>query len=282
MKSGLVLEGGAMRGLFSAGVCDVMMEHHVKFDGMIGVSAGAAFGCNYKSHQPGRVLRYNLKYCNDPRYCSLRSLLKTGDLFGADFCYHEMPERLDIFDVKTFEASPMEFYVVCSDVETGKPVYHRCDKVTYDMLEWMRASASLPLVSRIVEVDGYKLLDGGICDSIPLRQFETMGYDRNVVVLTQSKGYQKEPNKMVPLLRTVLKKYPRIIEAIARRHEMYNETLAYIEGREADGDVFVLRPEGKLPIKRVEHDPKVLQEVYDRGRAVSAKALPALMDFLKK
>lgn len=282
MKSGLVLEGGAMRGLFSAGVCDVMMEHHVKFDGMIGVSAGAAFGCNYKSHQPGRVLRYNLKYCNDPRYCSLRSLLKTGDLFGADFCYHEMPERLDIFDVKTFEASPMEFYVVCSDVETGKPVYHRCDKVTYDMLEWMRASASLPLVSRIVEVDGYKLLDGGICDSIPLRQFETMGYDRNVVVLTQPKGYQKEPNKMVPLLRTVLKKYPRIIEAIARRHEMYNETLAYIEGREADGDVFVLRPEGKLPIKRVEHDPKVLQEVYDRGRAVSAKALPALMDFLKK
>ena len=282
MKSGLVLEGGAMRGLFSAGVCDVMMEHHVEFDGMIGVSAGAAFGCNYKSHQPGRVLRYNLKYCNDPRYCSLRSLLKTGDLFGADFCYHEMPERLDVFDVKTFEASPMEFYVVCSDVETGKPVYHRCDKVTYDMLEWMRASASLPLVSRIVEVNGYKLLDGGICDSIPLRRFEAMGYDRNVVVLTQPKGYQKEPNKMVPLLRTVLKKYPRIIEAIARRHEIYNETLAYIEERKANGDVFVLRPEGKLPIKRVEHDPKVLQDVYDRGRAVSAKALPALMDFLKK
>lgn len=282
MRSGLVLEGGAMRGLFSAGVCDVMMEHHVSFDGMIGVSAGAAFGCNYKSHQPGRVLRYNLKYCKDPRYCSLRSLLKTGDLFGADFCYHEMPEHLDVFDVKTFEASSMEFYVVCSDVETGKPIYHRCDKVTYEMLEWMRASASLPLVSRIVEVDGYKLLDGGICDSIPLRQFEAMGYERNVVILTQPKGYQKEANKMVPLLRTVLKKYPRIVEAIARRHEMYNKTLAYIEEREASGDAFVLRPETKLPIKRVEHNPEILQDVYDRGRAAGTEALPALLKFLKK
>lgn len=140
IKTGLVMEGGAMRGLFTAGIIDVLMEENIILDGAMGVSDGAAFGCNYKSNQIGRVLRYNKKYSKDPRYCSVRSLIKTGDMFGADFCYHELPDTLDVMDKETYNQSPMEFYVVCTDVETGKPVYHRCDRLDAKELDWMRAS----------------------------------------------------------------------------------------------------------------------------------------------
>ena len=228
MKRGLVLEGGAMRGLFTAGVLDTMMEHGIEFDGIVGVSAGAAFGCNSTSKQIGRTLRYNIKYCNDPRYCSFLSLLKTGDMYGAKFCYHDLPEKLDIFDFQTFESNKTEFYIVCTNIETGEPVYHKMEKCDYDELEWMRASASMPLVSRVVEVGGKKMLDGGISDSIPLKYFESIGYDRNVVVLTQPEGYLKSKNKMISLIRLRLKKYPKLVDAMARRHEMYNSTLEYI------------------------------------------------------
>ena len=148
VKTGLVLEGGAMRGLFTAGVIDVMMEHDLEFDGLIGVSAGSNFGCNYKSCQPGRVLRYNLRYASDPRYMGLRSLLTTGNLVGAEFAYHTLPLELDIFDTKRFEENPMEFYLVTTDVATGRPVYYRMDRVNRDSLEWLRASASMPAVTR--------------------------------------------------------------------------------------------------------------------------------------
>ena len=207
-KTGLVLEGGAMRGIFTAGVTDIMMENGIDFDGVIGVSAGAAFGCNYKSKQNGRAIRYNLKFCNDKRFCSVQSLIKTGDMFGAEFCYHELPSKHDIFDTKTFEENPQEFYVVCTDVITGKPVYKRLDKAEYNDLEWIRASASMPLASRIVEIDGYKLLDGGISDSIPLAYFQKIGYEKCVVILTQPKGYIKTPSKSIYAAKLMLRKYP--------------------------------------------------------------------------
>ena len=192
MKKGLVMEGGGMRGLFTAGVIDVFMENGIEFDGAAGVSAGAAFGCNIKSRQPGRVLRYNMAYCKDSRFCSMRSLLKTGDMFGAEFCYHTLPYELDLFDTEVYDTNPMEFHVVCTDVETGLPVYKNCMKADHIAMEWFRASASMPLVSRVVEVDGYKMLDGGIADSIPIAYFKSIGYDRNVVILTQPKEYRKE------------------------------------------------------------------------------------------
>ncbi|MFR2189268.1 MAG: patatin family protein, partial [Blautia sp.] len=185
MKTGLIMEGGAMRGMFTAGVIDVLMEAGVCFDGAIGVSAGAVFGCNYKSRQIGRVIRYNKAYCQDPRYVSFRSLLRTGDIYGEEFCYHELPDRLDPFDVKTYEENPMDFYVVCTDVETGKPVYHNCLKGDAEDIQWMRASASMPALSRFVNLDGHMLSDGGTADSIPVRFFESIGYERNVVILTQ-------------------------------------------------------------------------------------------------
>lgn len=280
MKKGLILEGGAMRGMFTAGVIDVMMEHDIAFDGAIGVSAGAVFGCNYKSHQIGRSLRYNTKFCQDPRYASFRSLLTTGDLYGADFCYNEIPNKLDPFDVETYQNSPMEFYVVCTDVETGKPVYQKCMTGDAHDILWMRASASMPLVSRIVEVDGYKLLDGGISDSIPIRQFQKLGYDRNIIILTQPLDYVKPKNQMVPLLRIMMRKYPNLVRTMRFRHDIYNATTAYIRKLEQKGRVLVIRPEAPLNIARVEHDPKELTRVYQLGRSVAEKRLEEMQAFL--
>lgn len=282
MKKGLVLEGGGMRGMFTAGVTDVMMENGIAFDGLVGVSAGACFGCNYKSRQPGRSLRYNLKYCSDPRYCSFRSLVKTGDLFGADFCYLEIPQKLDPFDYETFLNDPMEFHVVCTDVESGKAVYRRLTHARNNEMLWIRASASMPLVSRIVEADGLKLLDGGIADSIPLKYFEGLGYERNVVVLTQPEGYTKSPNRMLPLMRRALRKYPRVVETMARRHEVYNDTTAYIRRREAEGACFVIQPESKLEVGRVEHDPEKLRAVYELGRRTMLRRLDGLKAYLEE
>ncbi|MBQ7345777.1 MAG: patatin family protein, partial [Oscillospiraceae bacterium] len=176
MKKGLILEGGAMRGMFTAGVIDVMMEHGIGFDGAIGVSAGAAFGCNYKSKQIGRVIRYNTRFCQDRRYGGFRVLLKTGNYYSKEFCYEEVPLKHDLFDFDTYEADPMEFYVVCTDVDTGKAVYHRFEGRNDHGFEWIRASASMPLVSEMVQIDGRKMLDGALADSIPIRYFESIGY----------------------------------------------------------------------------------------------------------
>lgn len=282
MKKGLILEGGAMRGLFTAGITDVMMENGIVFDGAVGVSAGAAFGCNYKSGQIGRAARYNIKYAGDPRYCSLRNLVKTGDLFGVDFCYKKIPLELDVFDTPAFTSNPMDFYTVATDCETGKAVYHKCYDGLGDDLLHIQASASMPLVSKIVEVGGHKLLDGGIADSVPLRFFEKMGYDRNIVILTQPADYRKEKSSMLPVMRLVLRKYPKVVEAMARRHEVYNETLEYIAKREAEGAVLVIRPENALPIKRLEKDPEVLKSVYETGRAEGKKQLSRIVEYLSE
>ncbi len=282
MKTGLVLEGGAMRGMFTAGILDVFMENGIEFDGAVGVSAGAAFGCSFKSRQIGRTIRYNKKYCGDKRYCSLWSLIKTGDMYGVDFCYRELPEELDIFDNDAYDQNPMEFHVVACDVETGKPIYKKCNKVREGLLDWLQASASMPLVSRIVEIDGHKLLDGGICDSIPLRYFEEMGYDRNIVVLTQPAEYRKKTNGAMPLIRFFLKKYPKVIEAMENRHLMYNEQADYVAKREATGEILVLRPKTKLDLSRTEKNPDKLQAAYDLGRETALERLDEIKEFLIK
>ena len=278
--TGLVLEGGAMRGLFTAGVLDVLMEQNIRMDGVIGVSAGAVFGCNYKSGQIGRTLRYNTRYCRDWRYASLRSLILTGDLFGEKFCYHDIPETLDPFDKESFRSNPMPFWCVCMDVETGEAVYHRCDEGGADDLRWFRASASMPLVSRVVEADGRKMLDGGAVDSIPLRAMEKLGYGRNVVILTQPEGFVKEPNRLMPVIRLVLKKYPRLVEAMARRHDMYNETIAYVKEQEQRGNCLVIRPPCRLDVKQVEKDPEKLRAVYQLGREEAEKRLAEIRAFM--
>jgi len=281
MKKGLVLEGGAMRGLFTAGIIDVLMEEGIEFDGVIGVSAGACFGCNYKSGQIGRTLRYNLKYCKDPRMAGIRSLLFTGDIYGAEFCYRDIPKKLDVFDTEAFIASPMEFHVVATDLNTGKPVYHKCVDGGDNDLDWIRASASMPLVSRIVEADGMLLLDGGISDSIPLKYYQSIGYEKNLVILTRPQNYVKGPNKLMPLMNLRLRRFPNFLKTMANRHNDYNEAIRYIRKEEQKGTTFVLCPDEELPISRVEHDPERIQNVYNIGREVAYRNLEKIKDFLE-
>ena len=279
MKKGLVLEGGAMRGLWTAGVTDVMMEHDIRPDGLIGVSAGAAFGCNYKSRQVGRAIRYNTRFARDKRYSGLWSLVTSGDYFNANFGYHVVPYEYDLFDTKTFEENPMQFIVVCTDVLTGQAVYHDMQHVSYEELEWLRASASMPLVSKVVEVEGHKLLDGGVSDSIPLSYFESIGYDRNVVILTQPLGYQKAPSKLMPLMRLSLRKYPQFIKAMSERYLMYNKQLEYVAQAEAEGRCLVIRPDEKIPIGHISHDAEQMRRVYEIGRQVGERYIEKIKEF---
>ena len=280
LKKGLILEGGAMRGMFTAGAIDVMMENGIEYDGIIGVSAGAAFGCNYKSQQIGRAVRYNMKYCNDKRYSGIGSLIKTGNIYNTDFAYGEVPLKYDVFDFDTFQSNPMDFYVVCTDIETGKAVYHNYGGKGDHGFDWIRASASMPIVSQAVNIDGQKLLDGGIADSIPLKYFENIGYDKNVVVLTQPAHYHKKKNRLMPFIRLKYRKYPKLVEAMESRHLVYNQTLAYIEEQEKQGELFVIRPKEKLQIGKVEKNPNKLKEVYDIGRDTVAPLISEIKEFL--
>ena len=279
-KIGLVMEGGSMRGMFTAGVTDVLMENGITFPGAIGVSAGAAFGCNYKSGQIGRAIRYNKRFCADPRYAGFRSLITTGDLYNAEFCYSVVPKTLDIFDTEAFRNNPMEFYVTCTDVETGKAVYHKCENGDEEDIKWIRASASLPLAARIVEIDGYKLLDGGIADSIPLKHFKTLGYNKNIVILTQPLGYKKEKNALMPIVRLALHKYPKMIEAVRTRHLRYNAATEYVAEEEKRGDALVIRPPEPLGISGRVKDPDELERVYRIGRKTAEEMLGSIKNFM--
>lgn len=284
MKKGLVMEGGAMRGMFTCGVIDVLMENGIEFDSAVGVSAGATFGLNIKSKQIGRPLRYNKKYCNDKRYASIKSLITTGDIYNVPFCYGTLPYELDIWDVDTFYNNPMDFFCVATDIKTGQAVYHKCD--TYDTtpegtdISWIRASASMPVVSRPVEIDGGVYLDGGMSDSIPLKFMESQGCDKILVIETQPADYVKKPQKYMGLIKLMLSKYPKMIATMAGRHDMYNSQKSYIKSKEADGDVFVIRPDAPLQIGATEKNPDELQRVYDEGRRTAIERLDDLKKYL--
>lgn len=279
MKKGLVMEGGAMRGLFTAGVTDVLMENGIRFDGAAGVSAGAAFGCNYKSHQPGRVLRYNKRFCNYWRYSGYRSLLLTGDIYGADFCYRKVPLELDKFDLDTFRNDPMEFYVVATDCATGEACYHKMTDYDEENMLWLRASASMPVASRPVKIGDRHYLDGGMSDSIPLEFMQKIGYGKNVVILTQPEGYVKHQFKALPLLKALTAGFPAVGKSLEDRPAMYNAQTAYVKVCEEKGDTLVIRPDAPLDIGSVEHDPGEIQRVYDIGRRIALERLSEISEF---
>ena len=281
-KTGLVLEGGGMRGLFTAGILDVLMENNVTFDGVVGVSAGATFGCNFISHQIGRVLRYNMSQRKNPKYMGIRSLIKTGDFVGGEYAYHVLPTKLDVFDFEAFEKNPTEFHVVTTNVRTGEAIYHRIDKVDYTGMEWIRASASMPIISRPVAIGDYEMLDGGIADSIPLRYFESEGFKRNIVILTQPKGFRKKLTKLMPVFKATMRKYPAIIEGMSKRHLMYNRELDYITQQQEAGKCLVICPSDTLPIGRTEQTPKKMQFVYDMGRKAGEENLETIKHFIEK
>lgn len=282
MKHGLVLEGGGMRGMFTTGVLDVMLENGINMDGVMGVSAGALFGVNYVSKQVGRALRYNIALKDDPRYMSLRSLFKTGDLVGAEFAYHIVPFEIDIFDFDTFKSNPTEFWVVCTDVKHGVPVYHHMKEFTHHELDWLRASGSMPVASRVVELDGYALLDGGMTDSIPLRAFQEKGYECNIVVLTQPLGYRKHRSTFNKIFRLFHRNYPQVAEIMERRPDMYNAQLDYIQAEAAKGNTLLIYPEDKLDIGRTELNEEKMRAIYQQGRQKAMLMLDQIREFACK
>ena len=282
MKKGLVLEGGAMRGIFTTGVLDVLMENNITFDGAIGVSAGACFGVNIKSKQIGRAFRYNMKYAKDPRYASVQSWIKTGDFFNAEFCYHTLPEKLDPMDSVTYSQNPMKFYLVSTDIESGEPYYYDVKDINDESLDFVRASASMPVFASPVHINGHIYLDGGISDSIPIKKFQEMGYEKNVVVLTQPENYVKKPQSMMKAIRVKYHKYPNMVRDLELRHEKYNDTIAYIKEEVAKNNVFVIQPKAKLDIGRIEHDRKRIRAVYEEGRKTAMKRLEKLKMFLRQ
>lgn len=280
MKTGLVLEGGGMRATYTIGVLDVMMENGIEYDGIIGVSAGAIHGVSYKARQPGRNIRYYKKYGHDKRFMSFRNMILTGDMVGKKFCYEEIPWRLDPIDNDAFKANPTEFYVVCANVETGGTEYLKIDDLRNPVqMEYLRASATLPFVSRIVKVNGMKLLDGGMTDSIPLKKFQDMGYEKNVVVATRTDGYLKQAEN-IALASFLYGRYPNFLKAMKNRPLMYNGEKEYILSQEQQGSIFFIRPSEELNISRTDASPDSLDRVYRIGRSDAQNALSALKKYL--
>ena len=279
-KIGLVLEGGGHRGIYTAGILDVFTQNNISFDGIMGVSAGCIHGVSFLSGQIGRSVRYTTRFCNNPSYMSFKSLIKTGDFFNVDFCYYKLPETLDPFDNDAFDKNPTPFYAVCSDVKTGKAVYHKCDSVRGEKIKWIQASASMPLAAKIVKIDEGEFLDGGITDSIPIKKMQELGYSKNIVILTQEAGYRKKPNSLLPLIKRVYKKYPELINAIQNRHIIYNQQLDYLEEQEKLGNVIIIRPSQKPQAGRIEKDKEKILSTYNLGRNDAEKLLETVKNFI--
>jgi predicted patatin/cPLA2 family phospholipase len=284
MKTGFVLEGGAMRGIYTAGVLDVFMDLGIVPDGVIGVSAGAIHGATFVAGQQGRSIRYMKKYCKDWHFMSWKSFFRTGDIVGKKFSYEEIPYELDPFDFETFYNSDIACYAVATSLETGKAVYFdtKKDRDEKRTLRMIRASASMPVISRIAGVDGAPYMDGGTADSIPIRAFREMGYEKNIVVLTQPDEYMKKPEKLMPMIRSKYRNYPAYIEASEKRYILYNDTKAYLKELEAAGEVLVLRPSNPVDISRMESNPKVIQAQYDLGRADALARKEEILEFWGK
>lgn len=280
MKIGLVLEGGAMRGMFTAGVLDVLLDEQIAVDGAVTVSAGALFGINYPAKQRGRVLRYNLKYLHDKRYMGWHSLFTTGNVVNKAFAFYELPFTLDPFDQATFAASQIDFWVTLTNIETGEPEYVKITDA-FAQMEALRATSAMPMVSRVVEIEGKKYLDGGISDSIPLDKAMALGYDKIIVILTRPLDYRKKPSNNW-LFKLFYRNYPKLIERWANRYAEYNQAVEKVIEMEKAGKIFVIRPSESLDISRLEKDLAKVQAMYDLGVKDGKAALSELKDYLAK
>ncbi|MDP9501242.1 patatin-like phospholipase family protein [Bisgaard Taxon 45] len=278
MKVGLVLEGGAMRAMFTAGVLDVFLDQHIHIDGIVAVSAGVLFGVNFPSKQRGRAIRYNKKYLNDKRYMGLHSLLTTGNIVNKDFAFYEVPFTLDPFDIDTFMSSNIDFYATLTNVHTGEAEYFKLGNA-FEEMEVLRATSAMPFVSNMVEINGQYYLDGGIADSIPLKKCQALGYDKIIVVLTRPLEYRKKPTPSW-IFNVFYRKYPKLVEKLAQRYQNYNDTVEEIINLNKNKEIFVIRPSQTLSIKRIEKDVEKVQAMYDLGVEDAKKEMPALKEFL--
>lgn len=278
-QAGLVLEGGGMKGVYTSGVLDFFLDKDIEFARVYGVSAGACSMCSFLSKQRGRAFDVAVDYLDTRKYCSLESLLTTGDLFNVDMCYHLIPDYLYPYDYETFNAYKGKAYSVVTNIETGRPEYLRIRDMEKD-IDMIRASASLPLVSRTVKIDGRPYLDGGISDAIPLQKSILDGNRKNIVIMTKEEGYFRKPSGHLELMKLRYLRYPKVYELMAARHNSYNETLTYIENRVADGTAFVIRPKHKSDVGRIEKDKRKLQALYREGCEDAAACFEELRAYL--
>lgn len=284
-NAALVLEGGGMRGAYLSGVLDVMHDNGLKFGGYAGTSAGATHLCSYLSEQRERNRRIDVVHSASKRYMGWGNLIRTGEFFEVDYCYRQIPYVIDPFDFEKFRenAAESDFYAAASNLETGEAAYLLTrDLDTPEGMDRIRASASLPLMSHIVEVDGMKLLDGGVADSIPFEIMAKKGFEKQVVIVTQPEGYVKKPNSLVPLFKIIYRKYPKFIEAVRTRHIRYNECLKTLDEWCNRGTAFRIRPSGSFDISRLEKDKSKLARLYDLGVKDMTALMPELKDFLEE
>ena len=281
MKVGLVLEGGGMRALFTAGVLDALLDvKELDIDGIVGVSAGALFGANYVSGQKERAIRYNKKYARDKRYMGLHSWITTGNAVNKDFAFYELPFKLDVFDQEKFKESKIEFHVVMTNVENGQAEYVLSEDVL-EQMEYLRATSALPFASKIIEINGKKYLDGGISDSIPIDYCQSLGYDKIILVLTRPENSYKE-DKLNFLYKLVYRKYPNLVERLINMGKDYEVVLKKIKNLETESKVFVIRPPKVLKIGRLEKNEDKIQNVYDIGLNTGKKEIDNLLKYLNK
>lgn len=271
-----------MRGIYTGGVLEYFAEQNLYFPYNIGVSAGACMSVSYLSRQNGRNKVVNIDYVKDPRYISWRNLIRKREMFGMDFIFDEIPNTLVPFDYKAFQASPEELVVGTTDLQTGEPLYFYKSESDFDMLKVLRASSSLPIIAPVVEYKDRLLMDGGISDPIPLRKAEQDGQSRNVLILTRNKEYRKSPTSFSWLIRRSYRRFPEFVKTLLRRHEVYNETMSYIDRQESNGSAFVIRPQIPLTVGRMERDPKKLEALYLQGYEDAKRMLPALKEWMGK
>ncbi|GLX67209.1 patatin-like phospholipase family protein [Paenibacillus glycanilyticus] len=281
-STGLILEGGGMRGVYTAGVLEYLSEHNVYFPYMIGVSAGACMGASYLSRQLGRNRTVNVEWVSDPRYISWKNFWTKRQLFGMDFIFDDIPNKHVPFDYEAFDRSPEEFVIGTTDCETGETVYYRKSDPDFDVLKLLRASSSLPFIAPMVEYGGRKLLDGGISDPIPLKKAESDGYKRNVLILTRNEDYRKSAGKFGWIVKRAYRRYPKLTEMMLGRHAKYNETLDDIARQEQEGTVFVIRPQEALTVGRMERDPAKLDALYRQGYEDAKRIMPRLRAWLEQ
>ena len=282
MKVCFVLEGGALRGLYTCGILDYLLEKKLNIDCIIGVSAGALFGVNYFSKQKGRAIRYNRTYCNDKRYISLKSLILTGNIVNKKFAYYKVTKELDPFDEITFEKTNKDFFAVATNLETGKPEYLKIEK-PIEQLEELRATSAMPLLSRIIKVNGKKYLDGAVSDSIPVMKALDMGYEKIVVITTQPFDYKKKEltEKEIKKFQKRYKKYPNFINAAIDRPKKYNSTLDKMKKLEKEKKIFVIRPSEKIEINPIKKNIEDLDFVYNLGLNDIKNKYKDLIEYLK-
>ncbi|ASS40314.1 patatin-like phospholipase family protein [Fusobacterium sp. oral taxon 203] len=281
MKVGLVLEGGGMRALFTAGVLDALLDvKELNIDGIVGVSAGALFGVNYVSGQKERAIRYNKKYARDKRYMGLYSWITTGNAVNKEFAFYEIPFKLDVFDQEKFKESKIDFHVVMTNIENGQAEYILIEDV-FEQMEYLRATSALPFASKIIEINGKKYLDGGISDSIPIDYCESLGYDKIILVLTRPENTYKN-DKLSFLYKLVYRKYPNLVERLINMGKDYEVVLKKIKDLENKNKIFVIRPPQVLKIGRLEKNENKIQNVYDIGLNTGKKEIDNLLKYLNK